>query len=110
MIPEALVNTEANKQFVHKLRSQLERDSRARFDREKRRKQMYLALRDRQRRQEEEQRELDLVRRLLRQGDYELRLAAHLTDIKRHKQVIIRNRLEKDQRMKVRTPPHRNKH
>ncbi|XP_043236126.1 sperm flagellar protein 2-like [Amphibalanus amphitrite] len=102
MIPEALVNTEANQQFVHKLRNQLDRDTRARFDREKRRKQMYLALRDQQRQQEEEQRELDLVRRLLRQGDYELRLAAHLTDIKRQKQIIIRNRLEKDQQMQER--------
>ena len=99
------MNTEANQQFVHKLRNQLVRDTRARFDREKRRKQRYLALRDEQRRQEEEQRELDLVRRLLRQGDYELRLAAHLTDIKRQKQIIIRNRLEKDQQMRVRMQP-----
>lgn len=62
---------------------------------------MYLALRDEQRRLEEERREMDLVRRLLRQGDYELRLAAHLTDIKRQKQIIVRNRLEKDQQLQV---------
>jgi len=43
----------------------------------------------------------ELVRRLLRQGDYELRLAAHLTDLKRQKQVIVRNRLEKDKQMQV---------
>eukprot|EP00794_Sanderia_malayensis_P007710 gene7710-8548_t len=88
--------------YILKIRKQLDEDSKARKEREKRRRRVLVEQLKSHEAQQEAHREEMLVNRLMRQSQMERRIAVQLMHVRHEKEVIKRNRMAREQQFSER--------
>lgn len=91
--PIELINPKSNDDYVSKIRNRLQEDAHARKEREKRRRKVLVDQLKANEALEESRREEALVAHLLRQSQFERRIAAELLHARHEKDVIRENRI-----------------
>ncbi|KAF7660826.1 hypothetical protein LDENG_00274520 [Lucifuga dentata] len=91
------VTLQSNSKYIQQIRQRLEDDAMARQQREKRRCKFLVEQLKAHEAQQEAQREEQLVKRLTRQTKQEQRLAVQLLQMRTQKEVILRNRLFREE-------------
>ena len=91
--PVAYINPRSNDEYVLKIRNRLQEDSHARKEREKRRRKVLVDQLKANETLEEFKREEALVTHLLRQSQFEKRVAVELLHARHEKDVFRKNRI-----------------
>jgi hypothetical protein len=94
--PVELIKPSSNDDYIYKIRSRLQEDAHARKEREKRRRKVLVDQLKANETLEELKREEALVARLLRQSQFERRIAVELLHARHEKDVIRDNRIAKE--------------
>ncbi|XP_029685079.1 sperm flagellar protein 2 isoform X3 [Takifugu rubripes] len=99
---ETRITLQSNDKFIRDIRKRLDENAVAREQREKRLQRFMIEQMKAREAQEETRRDEQLVRRLTRQTQHEQRLAAQLLQICRQKEVILENRLFREEQYRQR--------
>jgi hypothetical protein len=94
---DPVVNPQANEEYVMKIRNRLQEDSHARKEREKRRRKVLVDQLKANETLEEFKREEALVAHLLRQSQFEKRIAVELLHARHEKDVFRKNRIANEE-------------
>lgn len=94
--PHELIKAKSNDDYIYKIRSRLQEDAHARKEREKRRRKVLVDQLKANEALEEYKREEALVAHLLRQSQFERRVAAELLHARHEKDVLRENRVAKE--------------
>jgi hypothetical protein len=95
--PVGLINPRSNDGYISKIRNRLQEDSHARKEREKRRRKVLVDQLKANETLEEYKREEALVGHLLRQSQFEKRIAVELLHIRYEKDVFRKNRIANEE-------------
>ena len=91
-----LIKPKSNDDYINKIRNRLQEDAHARKEREKRRRKVLVDQLKANEALEESKREEALVAHLLRQSQFERRIAVELLHARHEKDVIRENRVNKE--------------
>jgi hypothetical protein len=94
--PLNLIKPKSNDEYINKIRNRLQEDAHARKEREKRRRKVLVDQLKANEALEESKREEALVAHLLRQSQFERRIAVELLHARHEKDVIRENRVHKE--------------
>ncbi len=100
--PVGALNAHSNDEYIHKIRSRLQEDSHARKEREKRRRKVLVDQLKANETLEEYKREEALIAHLLRQSQFEKRIAVELLHARHEKDVFRKNRIANEEEVLAR--------